>query len=98
MYSSSSISWPSYRHQVSSSLSVSSPDTSGTWPPWPEKVRKKKSPLTSAFEAARKADSSLARVPSLVSSTVAFMPRPVASAAMSLASNSQAASGPVQPA
>ena len=35
-YNSSSITCPSYRHQVSSCLSSSSPVTSGTCPPWPE--------------------------------------------------------------
>ena len=60
-------------------------------------MRKKKSPFFSALAAPRIAASTLARVAFFVSSTVGFMAFDIAMAAMSLASNSQAASGPSQP-
>lgn len=58
---------------------------------------KNRSPDFSDLAALRMPASVLARVAFLVNKTVGFMPLVFAMAAMSLASNSQAASGPVQP-
>ena len=96
-YSSSSINWLSHRHQVSSLRSGSSPVTSATCPPWPEKVRKKKSPFFSVLAALRSAASTAERVAWAVISTVGFMPLALAMACMSSASASQAARSPLQP-
>ena len=59
---------------------------------------KNRSPAASAFAALRIAASTLARVAFFVMSKLPFMPCAFEIAAMSWASNSQAASGPVQPA